>query len=157
MEAPETRAALVRIHTDPLFLEGEDLRALLDRKEREIAAVAQRPQQQLPNFPGWALAATLLAAVASALSLRRSRPVSTDFQPQTALAIQTLALTALYIVAFEAAWPGYRAATALYVVALGWLLARRERISYAALAAIAAVMSFGLHYLFTNVFVIDLP
>jgi hypothetical protein len=103
------------------------------------------------------LAATLLAAVASALSLRRSRPVSTDFQPQTALAIQTLALTALYIVAFEAAWPGYRAATALYVVALGWLLARRERISYAALAAIAAVMSFGLHYLFTNVFVIDLP
>ena len=162
MEAPETREALAGVHTDPIFLEGGALQSLLDAKERDIAAVAQRPRTPLPNLPAWVFAATVLAALWAFRGWRRRLTLESKsgaFHPKTVLAVQAVAVTAVYVAALQAAWPGYRVTTAVYVFGLGALLARGEgRARFGpALAAVAALMSVGLHYMFTNVFVIDLP
>ena len=101
------------------------------------------------------LAATVLCALASLPSLRGGFGGSAGAKT----AVAALALTALYAASLQAPWPGFRTATAAYVLALGLLLARGLDLRRVAppLAAAAVAMSLGLHYVFTNLLVIDLP
>ena len=160
MESPATREALAKIHTDPLFITGPELRAEVARRDREMAQVAQRPEAPLPNFPAWALAAVILFGIPTAIALTGTRgaPPFTPC-PLNALALQAITLCVAYVLALQVGWLGFRASTVAFVIGLGWLLTRREPIRepLPILLASALLFTLGLHYLFTQVFVIDLP
>ena len=51
----------------------------------------------------------------------------------------------------------YRVATALFVSLVGGYLARHQTQLWPAVLVTAAMLSLGLHFLFTQVLVVDLP
>ena len=163
MQSPETREALAAIHTDPLFVDGPELHDEIARRDRKMAEVAQRPETPLPNFPAWIFLATLLLGGTAAVSAWETRAAGALHlgadRPHNGLAIQAMALSVIYVVTLQSGWLGFRISTAGFILAMAYLLSRRELTNSPApvLLVLAAVMSVGLHYLFTQVFVIDLP
>ena len=160
MESAATREALAKIHTDPLFIEGAELRDEITRRDHEMAQVAQRPEAPLPNFPVWVLAAAILFGIPTATAVARRAPDLPLIPPaHNGLAAQAIALCVVYVAALQAGWPGFRVSTIAFVIGLGWILSRRETLKEPApvLLGGAVLFTLGLHYLFTQVFVIDLP
>ncbi len=160
MDSPATREALAKIHTDPLFIDGPELREEVARRDREMAQVAQRPEAPLPNFPAWVFAAVVLFGIPTAVSVARSHSAPSAGSPAlNTLAAQAITLCIVYIATLQAGWLGFRASTIAFVIGLGWLLARREPIRKPApvLVSAAVLFAMGLHYLSTQVFTIDLP
>jgi len=74
-----------------------------------------------------------------------------------ARAIVCLGLTAAFAFSLGSGWPGIRATTVVFVVGVGAVLSRTRRATFPTLGVVALSMGFGVHYLFTRVFVIDLP
>ena len=71
--------------------------------------------------------------------------------------IVCLGLTAAFAFSLGSGWPGFRATTIVFVVGVGVVLSRARRATLPTLGVVALSMGFGAHYLFTRVFVIDLP
>jgi NhaP-type Na+/H+ and K+/H+ antiporter len=98
---------------------------------------------------------TLLASKQSAPEAPDSSEV--DCQPQPRLAIITLLLTSAYVAAMAFRLCSFSVATIVYLVATIGALDRFSRKSLIIGGIIALVMGFGCQYLFTEIFVIDLP
>ena len=166
MQSESVRAKLSEIVYDPIFLEGEALREKLVDRERRIAEVAADRPNSLPNFP--AIVAGVVIALAFVVLLQSKRAgrirdpdkPSEGSQPARAevrLAIACAILTIAYVGAMAAGLFGFRTATIVFVPVLGGVLAHGRMRTFPPLALIAVVMSIGLHFILTNVLVIDLP
>ncbi len=83
--------------------------------------------------------------------------VNTGERPQFLLAALSCMLTLGYAAVMTMGGVGFRAATFAYVLTLGLLLSRWRVRTLPALLLAAGIMSFGVHYLFTRVLVVDLP
>jgi hypothetical protein len=68
-----------------------------------------------------------------------------------------LGLTFLYVLAMSAAAIDFRIATIVYVLALGVTLMRFNLRGLPWVLAVAQSMAFGLHFVMTRLFEIDLP
>lgn len=94
------------------------------------------------------------------LVLRRGRTsVAEDpgFQPRPLDAALTFALTVVYVLVMAFRLLPFAWITSLFLfVAIGFLV-RFERRLLPAAAVVGALMGFGCEYLFTRVFVVDLP
>ncbi len=169
MQTEEVQARLKQLHIDPLTIEGEELTRVLDRLAARTAAVSQRPTVELPNFPMWVFGTVVVLAVLSLFfgrsrsakqseSLRQmnEQEASKGLKPRS-LVLVVLSLTFLYVAAMHAELLGYRAATFLYLAIIGPVLTLQNRNLLGVMAVLAVVLSFGLHFLFTELFVIDLP
>jgi putative tricarboxylic transport membrane protein len=174
MKGEPVRSRLSQLQTDPVFLAGDALRDALADRTKRIAAVSQRPTTPLPNFPGWVFAGVLvLGAFVVLQSLTRAGRTQS---PSPALAHSPaagsvrsaggsrpmlagicLGLTGLYVLAMQLELSGFRMATFLYVTIIGLLLAENRGRAWPAVVSMALLMSAGLHFVFTQVFVIDLP
>lgn len=170
MQSKQVRTRLAEIHTDPVFLEGSALQDSLADREKRISSVASRETQALPNFPALLLSIVgILACVASVQSFleRRTRSdapkTNTQFDPNESyrtrpgLAAIAIVLTIAYVMVMQKNWMDFRLATILFIASVGMTLVKLELKRLPILAAIAVSLSFGLHALFTNLFVIDLP
>ncbi len=165
MQTEEVQARLKQLHIDPLTIEGEELERVLIQLAARTASVSQRPTVELPNFPMWVFGAVVVLAILS-LVFGRQKVVegeektevttSGGLKPRT-LVVAVFSLTCLYVATMHAEFLGYRAATFLYLAILGPVLSFRDRKLLGVMAMLAIVLSVGLHYLFTELFVIDLP
>ncbi len=79
------------------------------------------------------------------------------FEPRTRLASGCVALTVAYALSMTLGWAGFRLATFVYVLLAGLILTRSRLRSLPAVVLMAVAMGFGVHYVFTRIFVIDLP
>ncbi len=163
MESEAVRAKLREIVYDPIFLEGAALHEKLADRERRIAAVAEKRSSSLPNFP--AIVGCLVFALALVVSVEvfrsdvnNSATGSTKI-PQVGLRLLLICagLTLAYVGIMNAQLLGFRTATVIFVPLVGLVLARGRWSALAPLTLIAVLMSFGVHFLLTNVLVIDLP
>ncbi|QDU98362.1 Bug family tripartite tricarboxylate transporter substrate binding protein [Lignipirellula cremea] len=182
MQTEEVQDWLAQVESDPVYMEGEPLKRRLERLETKIAAVDLRRPIDLPDLPGLVLAATLLLAgcVVGRAVYRRFRlasspvekaatvavteddgPVAPAPAPRYGLALVCIALTTAYVAAlgleFHGLSVGFRAATAVYAAAISLCLAPFDWRRLPWIAGLSAVLSLGLHFLFTQVFVTDLP
>ncbi len=168
MRTEQVRERLAAIHTDDVVLTGDALAQSLTERERRIAGVSPRSIDDLPNFVAWVFGAVVVFGVvvfAQEVRARVRRAPSAaneasglpDYQRHYLMAGTAVAMTALYVWLMQMNWLGFRVATALFVVGLGLRLTRMNMNRLPALAVIALAMSFGLHYVLTQVFVIDLP
>jgi hypothetical protein len=66
-------------------------------------------------------------------------------------------LIVAYVAAMTVEWASFRPATFVYVLLTGMLLTREKKRALPVLVVLATAMSFGIHHVFTRVFVIDLP
>lgn len=165
MQTPEVKARLNQLQIEPVVLTGDSLMEnLIDRTER-IQRVSQRPTIALPEIPIIVfIAAFILSVYVIIKTLRHSRDSQVEKQIQTdsnrvrwKLAVSIFLLTCLYVLLMQYELIGYQLATLGYVFLTGLLLTTRNVKSVTSMAALAVTLSLGLHYVFTQIFIIDLP
>lgn len=79
------------------------------------------------------------------------------YQPRYDLAAIAAALTVIYVLLFGLHIMSFRWATVLFLTALCMLLNRFRPRQIPISLAVAVAFGFGIHYLFTRVFVVGLP
>lgn len=163
MKTNEVQQQLRDLATENRVVRGEELASDLQIREQQISGVSGRTTPSLPNFPGYVFALTLVAGVfAARASLRRQAGTSGDDRaalPGTKIA-EPLAIALVlitYVGTLHLGLLRFDFATLAFVVIGGGILTRRRKSLLPAVLALAIVAGFGLHALFTNVLVVDLP
>lgn len=163
MQTESVREHLSHSQADPIFVRDEQLTARLARLEKTVSTVNLREEVEMPNLPLFAGIGVLgLTLVVGIQSLRRDRDaISIHVPRQYQLAFACMGLVFSYATALSVevggVTVGFRLATFIFVIAFGWITSQRNWMTVPWLVGLAAVLSFGLHSLFTQVFQVDLP
>jgi len=162
MQTPAVQRQLARVHSEPTFADRAEVLRRMKRLERRVATVDLRESVGMPNLPAILFTAVMLLAVAAAIRAIRQRAAAPPRQDdeashRTAVTVATLILTFFYALVLSRDWVDFRVATVVFVVASGITLAHRRRRMALWIVPLALILAFGLHYLFTRVFVTDLP
>ena len=169
MQTEQVRERLAALNMAPVFLSGAELKEEIAERSRLAAAVTQRPVTKLPNFPllvaGIAVALALTIVVRHGIGHERNAIPQNQLpenSPQPGFSTPLLAclvvlVTATYVALMQFEIVAYRLATIGYVMGVGGLLTARNPRLLTYTGTLAIVLGLGLHYIFTNVFVIDLP
>lgn len=168
MKTRQVQEALQAIQTDNVFLTGDLLRQSLVEREQRFANVAQRELTQTPDFPKLVLGiVAMLSLVAAFQTLTSSKAAPFEHQNAEAkqvgysirpwLAFVSIGASAAYVFVMQMNWVGFRVSTFAFIFGLGMLLTGMKTRQLPMMFAIALAMSFGLHFVFTNVFAIVLP
>ena len=170
MQTPYVRQKLAEVHSDPIFVQGDELQALIDDTHARMSRVRIRRATDIPNLPLMLLMATGTLGLITAWQTWRERQMkqgvrevlaNTSEQPpqQYRLAAATLGVTLVYLGLMHWEGLGFRPATVLFVLLLGYLLARGRTagLGWLLLPAAAVLLGVGLHYLLTQLLSVDLP
>lgn len=114
------------------------------------------------SFPrGIAVILALLAALVLARGARRRSIGATGagltWSRGASLAVGTYALTILFGLALSSGWIGYRISSIVFVFVATMLLASARKSMVPIALALAIVLGLGTHFVFTSIFVVDLP
>ena len=174
MELQEVKRVLSDLATDPVVLRGDELATELGVREREISSVSQRRDTDVPDFGLATLVVSLLLGIAVLASSRsggerktaasdldasgqktsnQRTPQSIDLRSQAVV----VALIVSYVVVLQFLNLDYRIATAVFVMLVGGYLLRGRQRLWPVVGLMAIVLGLGLHFLFTQVLVVDLP
>ncbi len=160
MQLPRVREQLATMNMEPTFLVGDALDDELEKRERRLSSVVNRPVPSLPHLPVITLLLTAALGLWAWRSTRRAGgPVPGRRRIGSShrwLSAAVVAVTCLYVALLQQGWLGFRPATIGFIVVVGSLLARRWSV-LPLLGPLAIGLSFGIHYLFTSVLVVDLP
>jgi tripartite-type tricarboxylate transporter receptor subunit TctC len=160
MKNEKVLETLALSNTQPTIHTGDALQDTIDARTEAISKVSMRQTEGLPNFP--LIVTVILAILACAVVVGRMKSppkeaAATDAPPRVGLAIQCVAITLVYILAMGMDWVGYSVATIVFVPAIGGAMSGWQRKRMVGLGAAALVMGIGFYWLFTGLFVIDLP
>lgn len=167
LETEEVQIQLRQLATDPVMLRGDALVRDLAEREKAIAAISNRHIPALPNFPMIILAAATLTGMVACRRFRfdsfLAPRVGADLEmpPLRVRKLrETVAIIAsllTYVGSMELELLSFRPATLLFVLGTGSVLATKRPRSIVLVTCLSLAMSFGLHGLFTHLFIIDLP
>ncbi|MFG0334707.1 MAG: tripartite tricarboxylate transporter substrate-binding protein [Maioricimonas sp. JB049] len=172
MESESVRRQLARMQIEPTYLEGEELAADLAGREARIASVAERQFVDLPDVPRAVLVVTglfsLLVLIQSVRESGRRAVRPSDLRQRSLhatgaarspsrLVLLGMAATLIYVGLLQWGLIGFVRTTFVYVVAVALLLSPHPRNSLVPAGLLAGLLSVGLHALFTQVLVLDLP
>lgn len=166
MQTDIVRDWLVNVRSEPDFVTGQPLQRRLEKLESQVATVNLREPIDMPNLPAIVLMCVVaLGAVVGVRTLRTGKAVrqaeSGETKPRYGLAIVCGLLVVAYVLALavdvRGCSLGFRAATMAFITAIGWTLAGGRLRAAPRVVALAALMAIGLHFLLTEVVVIDLP
>lgn len=140
----------------------------------EASKLAPAPFDPLgpKSFPMWIAGALGLLSVVSILIILAGRALGrsetslilgigddapTDYALRPGLAVASAILTVIYVAALTFTGVGFLWATIAYIGVLGWIMSDRTPRHNLTAAIIAAVAGGGITYLFTKIFILDLP
>lgn len=124
------------------------------------------------SFPMWIAGALGLLSVVSVIVILCGRALGrsdtslilgigeeapTDYTLRPGLALIATGLTVVYVAVLTLTGLGFLWATIAYIAALGWAMSDRTPRHTIIALAIAVIAGFGITYLFTKIFVLDLP
>ena len=125
------------------------------------ARLKPKNRVELPDFTLWTLVSVgLFSCVVFG---KRWSARSTDIQKTDALRLRydlafgTLLMSIVYVLLMGLRIMPFVWATTLFIVASGLFLTRCDKRKFVYVTEIALLMSFGLHFVFTQLFTIDLP
>jgi len=149
------------LQINPRFIDSEPLKERIAKKMEIFSAIQPKNRVDLPDFTFWAILAVALFAVIVFWQTIREKSVAVD-KPGTLrlrydLAFATIAMAILYVAVMGLGLLSFVWATLIFVIAAGLVLSRCEKKMLIYVFESAFVMSFGLHYAFTQIFSIDLP
>ena len=171
MRTPAVRDQLAQMRIDPHFVRGEDLEREIQTRSCRLAAVAATPTQSLPDFARLTLLIVVGLAVICWLQRRQRAAVPSPVRVTPKILVTSTATLILstigYVLLLQATSLGFQLATFAFVVVAGVTLYRADpplgrtiRSTSAAMSILCLVaigLSLGVHYLFTQVLVVDLP
>lgn len=162
MKLDEVREQLASIATSDQFITGDVLEKNLQEREQRIASVSERESPVTPSF-GLAILAFTAVAGAVAFFPSRSAEVSRPMNGEEASEVVSnttswilLAATLTYVASLQLSMLDYRLATAGFILVAGIACSPTRR-HWVPVTALAFVLGLGLHYLFTQILIIDLP
>ncbi len=168
MKTDEVQARLSQLNIDPVTYPRSSLTAELKSRADRVASVAQQPTISVPNFPAWIFGSVVVLAISSVYFDRKPRQkierIEREDEKQLEqgisprwIATGVFLTTIAYVAMMHADLMGYQLATFTYLICLGALLASQNKKMMGIMVLLAVVLSVGLHFVFTQVFVIDLP
>lgn len=162
MQDPQLNSRLDQLMIEPVMLEGENLKDDIADRSNRIARVSLRPTIELPDIP-------LISAIATGCLLmywlfqrfsHNSRKLETDStisHREWLKVLAVLLITCLYVGVMQWRILDYRIVTSIFILAIGLMFIPATMKSRLPLVATAICFSAGLHFVFTQVVVIDLP
>lgn len=159
MQTAAVQQHMARIQCDPIVVRGAAMLAEVDARRAAISGVDLRKTQDLPDVPAFVIPlVALMTAVVAWKSRGQVRSRSGDPPVvRNDLAAWCLLATVVYLGVLTSSLVDFRPATFIYVLVVGAVLTGRRRRQWPALTAVAAAMSVGVHFLFTQVFELVLP
>lgn len=162
MALPEFQAQLQKLSVDPVFLEGEAFATELADRNRRVTSVASRPIANLPDYPLIVgLLVTGFGTIVLGQTVRERRQTESLIRGSDSgggrKLIIVASITLIYVACLQWEVATYRPLTLVFVLLVGFALAPRERSLRPAIVILSLVLSWGLHWVMTNLFVIDLP
>ena len=116
---------------------------------------------EVPNLVNWTFGFIiffgLLAGVKSFRGEKKKKEEEKEFRARHDLAIGIIFMTLIYSVIISLHVIDFRIATAIYVFAAGGYLTKFDKKQLVYTIEIALLMSLGLYFVFTEIFLIELP
>ena len=145
----------------PRILVGDELHQRIEGRMEDFAQVKPESRVELPDFTLW----TLGSVAAFSLIVFGKRFVGTGSPCAKGtekglrfdFAFVTLAMTVVYVLLMGLGLLSFVWSTIAFICASGLFLTRFNKRKMVAVFEVALLMSFGLHFIFTQLFTIDLP
>ena len=166
MKKPGMIEAIDRLQIDPVFLGPGELRTGIEQRRDSIAKVAPRAVGGLPDLPLFlGIAAAISGLAAFGISIRPNRvrsPIRQGSIPDRRglfRGIGVFLLTVAFAVLLQFRLLAFPAACMLLVISIALLSGQRRKtlMRTVSIVVFAAVLGFGIDYVFRSVFLIDLP
>mgnify|MGYP002624162634 CR=1 FL=1 len=166
LDTPTVQNWLANVQSDPTFVQGNALKQRIEHLEQQVGTVNLQERVDMPNLPAWITAGVVVLSLLTGLRTLRSGTAAGGSSSKISkshygLLLYSALLVLLYVLALaidiNGNSIGFRTATLIFVIALGMLLSHHHRRSAPLVIVLALLLAFGLSYLLTQVFVIDLP
>ena len=154
---PDAAERLRALQVSPFFLEGEELRTHVAREDERVRAMKMTEPVDVPDITPALAAVCALLGIGAFCSggLRPALGENRAAHPLRPLVLGGL-LTA-YVVGLTVLRLPFAYSTPVFVLLAGSLLGPRNLRGTLLLAGLGLLLGFGLHWLFTEILVIDLP
>lgn len=162
MDTDYARQRSEELAIEPRTIRGDELVDRIDLKMELFARMKTASRVDLPDTSVWTIGAICvfgLAVAFKSLRERKSKEGNKDesFRLRFDLAFGTFGLCLLYTLIMGMGWLPFVWATTAFILASGLYLTGGDKSKAIYVVEIALVMSFGLHYVFTDIFAIQLP
>lgn len=145
----------------PRIIVGDEMNTRIKQRTETFDLIKPISRVELPDFTLWTLGSVGLFSLI--VIGKRWIGVKTETQKTDVLRLRydlafgTLLMTVVYVLLMGLRIIPFVWATILFVMASGLFLTRFEKSKMVYVLELALVMSFGLHFVFTQLFTIDLP
>ena len=161
METEYVRGRLAELSILPHVIVGEELKDRIQDRMEKFSEMSIIERVKLPNVVAWTLGAILLFGVGVIRNQLRSNSTSDSENDPTVLRFdlvwKSLLVLFLYVLVMAMAWVSFVWATILFVVFACLVLVGLKKENLLVVAELALLMSFGVHLIFTQVFMVTLP
>jgi len=161
METEYVRTRSAELEIEPRAIVGRELEERIKRKMDSFSRMVVPVRIELPNVTMWViLGAALFGATAWFKSWIFSQKVEAKRKESGLrfdLAFGVVAMCCLYVILMGLDVLSFVWATGLFVIASGLYLTGGDRTKTFYVVEVALGMSFGLHFVFTKLFAIQLP
>ena len=145
----------------PRIIVGDEMNTRIAQRTEIFDSIKPKNRVELPDFTLWTLVSVGLfsfVVFGKRWLDRRTEVQKTDtLILRYDLAFGTLLMSIVYVLLMGLRIMPFVWATTLFIVASGLFLTRCDKRKFVYVTEIALLMSFGLHFVFTQLFTIDLP
>jgi tripartite-type tricarboxylate transporter receptor subunit TctC len=161
MATDYVRARMDELKIQPRVLVGDELQERIDRRTEYFSSITTPGMIALPNVVAWTIGALIvfgLGILRSSLTTAPDKPDSSETIPKRfGLAWMTIALVIIYVAVLGLNFLSFIWATILFVLTCATMLNGLNKTKFVYVLEISLLMSFGLHYVFTQIFTVSLP
>ena len=145
----------------PRIIVGDEMNTRIKQRTEIFDSIKPESRVELPDFTLWTLVSVGLFSLvvfwkrwmASKAEIKRTDTPRLRYD----LAFGTLLMSIVYVLLMGLRIMPFVWATIVFIVASGLFLTRCDKRKFVYVLEIALLMSFGLHFVFTQLFTIDLP
>ena len=146
----------------PRVISGDDLHGRIKKKMKGFNEMKIEKGVEVPNLVNWTFGFIIFfGMMVGVKSFKKEKKVKEeeeqDFKPRHDLAIGVIFMTLVYSVIISLHLIDFRIATGLYVLIAGGYLTKFDKKQMIYTLEIALLMSLGLYFVFTEIFLIELP
>ena len=161
METEYVKKKMDELQIIPKVIEGQQLKDRIKRKMDSFKSMQVERRVEVPSMANWTIGAAaffgLIVLVKSFRGGEKSEEEELGFKLRNDLAAGTVILTLIYAIVLSLHLMEFRFATGIYVMVTGFYLTGFDRSKLVYITELALVMSLGLYYVFTELFLIYLP
>lgn len=161
MKTDYVRERLAELSILPQIIVGDELRERIETRMKSFADMTIVERVKLPNVVAWTFGAILVFGVGVLMNHRRSRKSlatqETNLHLRFDLVWKSLLLVFGYVLLMAMGWLSFIWATLLFVFMGCLVLVDFKKDKLLIVVELSLLMSFGVHLVFTQIFMVSLP